>query len=131
MPLILLKFFFGTIVGTIALAVGIWKPWNNHSNPFKTIINNGSTIPILNNMIIITVTKAWRVSAKTIIFFLLYLSASTPAIGIAIVIGNKYAKLEIESMTVLHVLMVIHHIITNWVIDEPSSENNCPDQKIK
>lgn len=48
-------------------------------------------------------------------------------IGIAKVIGRRYAKLAIESIIALSVLIVIHQTITNCVMDEPNNENNCPE----
>jgi hypothetical protein len=63
------------------------------------------------------------------ILFLFHLSIKTPAIGLRTISGNipkKFARLRITGSPVT---TVNHHIMTKWIIDEPSKENNCPDQK--
>jgi hypothetical protein len=69
---------------------------------------------------------ACKESTIKIMFFLLYLSVITPAIGKNTSVGIKKIKLAIESITALPVSSVIHTDITKKITSDPNNENICP-----
>ena len=111
-PLILLNFSFGTIVGTIALTVGRCIAWSVLRKVFIVIINHTFEIFRKNIKNKKNVTNAWKPSIKIRIFFRSNLSDNTPAIGVTIICGIKNKNDIIAKYTAFPVSTVIHHVIT-------------------
>ncbi|MBA7559531.1 hypothetical protein ES708_01146 [subsurface metagenome] len=70
------------------------------------------------------VVEACNESAIATIFFLLHLSASTPAIGVKNAIGNVYMKIPIDKRVGLPVNTITHQVIAKLTTDDPNIENN-------
>ena len=87
------------------------------------------TTPNQNRKTSIKVAKACRKSATKIKALRLHRSTNTPAKGAKITMGAKPKKEARDRYKALLVSKVIHQIMTNCAIDDPSNETNCPAQK--
>jgi hypothetical protein len=68
--------------------------------------------------------NACKESTTKINFFRSNLSEKTPAIGKKIVIGRIWRNVAVAKNTALCVSIVIHHIRTKKIIEDPNNENN-------
>jgi len=116
-------------MGIMADTAGEWKAWR-----IPLIVANIKmcqiwTIPDQNIKMSITVAKACRKSATKIKALRFHRSTNTPAKGAKITMGAKPKKEARDKYKALPVSKVIHQIMTNCAMDDPSKETNCPTQK--
>jgi hypothetical protein len=112
----------GTIWGKIAPTAGVCTP-----APMERIIDarnirDKDFTPDKKNIARIRVAKLINKSEKIINFFLLYLSAQTPAKREIKIWGKKVQRMEIVIRLPEDVSRVIYQIIAKPTIDEPKRE---------
>jgi hypothetical protein len=113
----------------IAETAGEWKAWRKPLMVSNVKMCQRETTPNQNREISTTVAKACKKSAVKIRILRFHRSTNTPAKGARTTMGANPKKEARDKYKALPVSNVIHQIMTNCAMDEPSNEANCPIQK--